>query len=617
MSTKKQHGRPSIHRQYAKRNATNARPRTAAPTVRRSKTNKKSSSKTQTKRRTTTRHLIDRHSILNTVETSDSIDTDTSDDEPIMNLFREASPLNRIPKHDSSSPQSKNGCKWGPRSARTKHSAHSNVLPQKRRLEIPIKKPHSKQLKHPRKKRKILHQNNHTHNTGAIRVQEHLKQHQSNLNTNRSIHKEDIKREPLSFMPIKRKPVVIDLLSDSDEDDTISNSQEEIVAQITSPTAAKETPTSTTSITPDIIIHNGIQCIAHPLYTNAIILWRIPPTLFEHQMVNWFQKRFNMIVSHCESFQLDTDHVPFKKCMRMNIESLTEKQRDRLIELSKKGELILSNNECISLDDTTPNTSTPPPPKICDAYSKKQDDIKQDTMEVDMAMDADDISLELDTPCATWIHKFKLLAFDPTIDVIVSAKEMIDTCPMLCVSIDKPVSSVGSVQEGAWVFSLCVEEVFSTRAARSGEIIPMIKVIVDKSELLFHERCDQMVWFQRQNSMPRMYCQCIQNNIYEPLSSEFVDIRFVQPNGNRGKKELISFRQQLNRHKAVFINPNVFDGEYVIGLKVLAVIEPFGGGTIIKSQIVKVSVPSSLNDVSDQSFSTSSVPSTETTFTTC
>eukprot|EP01083_Nonionella_stella_P304690 1059892_1 len=129
----------------------------------------------------------------------------------------------------------------------------------------------------------------------------------------------------------------------------------------------------------------------------------------------------------------------------------------------------------------------------------------------------------------------------------------------------------------------------------------MIKVITtNKSKLLFHERCDQMVWFQRRGTMPRMYCQCIKNNTYQTLSSEDVDLRFVSPNRNRKKKELILFRKQLNRQKPVFINPNVFDGKYVIGLKVLAVLEPFGGGTIIKSRIVKVRVPSG------DSFSTSS-----------
>eukprot|EP01083_Nonionella_stella_P148164 468588_1 len=298
-----------------------------------------------------------------------------------MNLFKEQSPSNRSTKH---------ACNWGPRSAGIKHPAHSNIIPQKRSLEIPIKKTHSKQPNHPRKKRKILHHiqnNNACNNTDAIRWQIHLKQRTAvecvrpTLNPNTSIHTETIKHDPLSSMPVLNSSRIssIGLISDSeisDEDDAICN-----------PNEATET-------------------------------------------------------------------------------------------------------------HTTPITSN----------------ITADT-----------------------------------------------------------------VHEGAWMFSLCVEEVFRTRAATAGEIIPMIKVITtNKSKLLFHERCDQMVWFQRRGTMPRMYCQCIKNNTYQTLSSEDVDLRFVSPNRNRKKKELILFRKQLNRQKPVFINPNVFDGKYVIGLKVLAVLEPFG-----------------------------------------
>eukprot|EP01083_Nonionella_stella_P101342 287178_1 len=264
MSTKKQYGRPSIPRQYAPRNGTKLRPKTDVRTHTQSKTNKRSPSKTYTKRSTISRHQmnrVNRHRILNTeTSLSDSIDTDSSDDEPIMNLFmKEQSPLNRIPKHNSSPLQTKTPRNWGPRCARTKRSSHSNnvvnVLPQKRKLDISTKNSHSKkQPNRATKKRKIIHQNDDTI------------QHKAVQPTLKVVHNTP-KQEPISsHMPVK--PVVIDLLSDSDEDeDTTSNSKEEILSPITPylvhPILNPPPEIHSAPVPSDINPHTGIQCIAH------------------------------------------------------------------------------------------------------------------------------------------------------------------------------------------------------------------------------------------------------------------------------------------------------------------------------------------------------------------
>eukprot|EP01083_Nonionella_stella_P120799 362331_1 len=116
-----------------------------------------------------------------------------------MNLFEEQSPLDRIQKHGATPLPTKHACNCGPRSARAKHP---NIIPRKRRLEIPIKNTDSKQANHPRKKRKILHQtqnNNIRNNTDGIRWQIHLNQRTAvecvrpTSNPNTSIHTETIK----------------------------------------------------------------------------------------------------------------------------------------------------------------------------------------------------------------------------------------------------------------------------------------------------------------------------------------------------------------------------------------------------------------------------------------
>eukprot|EP01084_Bolivina_argentea_P310345 537003_1 len=376
--------------------------------------------------------------------------------------------------------------------------------------------------------------------------------------------------------------------------------------------------------------NKNMICFAHNKCNKSVSIFNIPLNIYEHKLVENIQQQYNITVVKCDPFEIDLNNKSFKKCNQFELVNI--EQRNKILKISKQNQLKISSKI------TAIEMSIPPVPKTCPIYFKKDInmDINKNTNTLDCHMDINAIK---------WMNKFPIFGLMDKITPLISAHEMINVPSFdnendlyidneneqkdeqkdkhkhdeIITSVSHNSHSVissltnicgfntESIENEGWNFYLCIEKGMNN-------IIPMINVVVNKTQLKLHEKCDKMIWFQRKNEITTKYCEWIQNDVFDPMFSECIDLKFIAPHIDRDRKELISFRKELNKHNPSFLNPSIFDSEYYIGLKVLAVIEHMFGGTIIKAKVMKITIPTSINTISDTAFSpfVQSIPSTDT-----
>eukprot|EP00483_Globobulimina_turgida_P010150 UN10169 len=103
-----------------------------------------------------------------------------------------------------------------------------------------------------------------------------------------------------------------------------------------------------------------------------------------------------------------------------------------------------------------------------------------------------------------------------------------------------------------------------------------------------------MIWFQRENETATKYVNCIKEVDIDSLDSsckESVDIEWISDVAEREKPHIDSFTHELYKRNAVFINPNIVNGAFIVGLRALGVCQSFNGNKTIKAVIVTIPIP--------------------------